>query len=235
MALYQIDVKLAELTSLDLASKNTKQSIQEIAMETLNDCVGDSQRLDCAKTLYWEYPIVNSNVIANALAVSEHTMRKLVKDSSVFISCRECGGCEVEVKVESRTDMLNIRTGRCHRDIGVCDECLTERNMKKAADELQSYEKSKRAQIRLAQLKRMPYKEYLQSPEWDDLRWRTKRRVNWKCQLCNKDKATLNVHHKTYERIGEELPSDLIVLCKGCHAKFHDKESRNEKEHDTDS
>lgn len=23
--------------------------------------------------------------------------------------------------------------------------------------------------------------------------------------------------------IGEELPSDLIVLCKGCHAKFHDK------------
>lgn len=48
------------------------------------------------------------------------------------------------------------------------------------------------------------------------------RRADYKCQLCNRE-GTMNVHHKTYERLGEEQLNDLIVLCQDCHAKFHDK------------
>ena len=45
---------------------------------------------------------------------------------------------------------------------------------------------------------------------------------NCKCQLCNKS-GELNVHHRTYERRGEESYSDLITLCEDCHTLFHNQ------------
>lgn len=34
----------------------------------------------------------------------------------------------------------------------------------------------------------------------------------------------IDVHHRTYERLGFERLSDLAVLCRGCHAIEHGKE-----------
>jgi 5-methylcytosine-specific restriction endonuclease McrA len=70
------------------------------------------------------------------------------------------------------------------------------------------------------------YKEYIKSPEWKETSRKAKERVDYHCQLCNKEgnDTTLNTHHNNYERLGLELDSDLIVLCKKCHAKFHDVE-----------
>lgn len=31
----------------------------------------------------------------------------------------------------------------------------------------------------------------------------------------------LTVHHKTYSRLGKELPIDVVVLCKSCHDRHH--------------
>ena len=40
------------------------------------------------------------------------------------------------------------------------------------------------------------------------------------CELCpNRD--SLQVHHKTYERYGQELLTDLVALCRECHARHH--------------
>ena len=39
--------------------------------------------------------------------------------------------------------------------------------------------------------------------------------------MCEGQEA-LNTHHKTYRNLGNELPDDLIVLCREDHAKFHD-------------
>jgi 5-methylcytosine-specific restriction endonuclease McrA len=36
----------------------------------------------------------------------------------------------------------------------------------------------------------------------------------------------LEVHHRTYERVGEERPADVIALCKACHEKHHDRHDR---------
>gem|GEM_PF-4331542 len=36
--------------------------------------------------------------------------------------------------------------------------------------------------------------------------------------------AILNLHHKTYERIGNEKIRDLVCLCQQCHHKLHEKE-----------
>lgn len=70
------------------------------------------------------------------------------------------------------------------------------------------------------------YEDYLQSDIWKEKSDAAKARAGWKCQLNVKhSNKVLHTHHRTYERIGNELDTDLIVLCNGCHKKFHSKES----------
>lgn len=73
----------------------------------------------------------------------------------------------------------------------------------------------------LHELKTMPYVDYLRSDHWKRTRKDALERVNYRCQLCNKE-GSLHVHHRTYERRGEERPEDLTVLCADCHKMFHD-------------
>jgi hypothetical protein len=72
---------------------------------------------------------------------------------------------------------------------------------------------------RLRDLRTMPYREYLQTPEWRARTEETYARFGFRCALCN-DGRDLNAHHRTYERLGCELPTDLTALCAGCHALF---------------
>lgn len=65
------------------------------------------------------------------------------------------------------------------------------------------------------------YTEYLRSPHWQQVRRAAIDRAGYRCQICN-NPHRLQVHHRTYERKGHELPEDLIVLCDRCHAKFHE-------------
>lgn len=76
---------------------------------------------------------------------------------------------------------------------------------------------------RVLELRRMPYAEYLKTPEWQKKRRKALATSGMKCQMCSATNKPLNVHHNTYERLGYERPSDLIVLCVDCHAKHHDK------------
>lgn len=71
------------------------------------------------------------------------------------------------------------------------------------------------------EISKLPYKEYLQTDHWKNLRKSKLKQSGFKCQLCSSNKE-LHVHHNTYERKGYEYLSDLVVLCGNCHAKFHD-------------
>jgi hypothetical protein len=73
---------------------------------------------------------------------------------------------------------------------------------------------------RLRALKTMPYPQYLQTPEWKAYREVALRRAWYRCQMCESDQTPLYVHHRTYKRRGEEVPEDLCVLCRSCHALF---------------
>lgn len=73
---------------------------------------------------------------------------------------------------------------------------------------------------RIDELRSMPYGEYLRTPEWRIRRDMRRELAGNRCELCNGDKS-LHVHHRTYERRGEERLADLIVLCADCHSKFH--------------
>ncbi len=66
------------------------------------------------------------------------------------------------------------------------------------------------------------YYDYMQSAEWRERANAAKRRVGHRCQVCNRPATavTLVVHHRTYERLGQERAEDLTVLCRDCHALY---------------
>jgi len=48
-----------------------------------------------------------------------------------------------------------------------------------------------------------------------------------KCQKCGFSSTTLETHHLNYKNFGREKMSDLIVLCKPCHAEADEKRVRD--------
>lgn len=65
------------------------------------------------------------------------------------------------------------------------------------------------------------YQRYIRSGRWARTR---KRYYKWHgrhCHRCGKRRCRLELHHKTYERLGRERMSDLIALCEDCHHAAH--------------
>ncbi len=69
--------------------------------------------------------------------------------------------------------------------------------------------------------RRQLYENHLKSQKWRDLRQLVIERENGVCQGCRKSKIT-QVHHRNYERLGDELLTDLYGFCESCHKKTHD-------------
>jgi hypothetical protein len=73
------------------------------------------------------------------------------------------------------------------------------------------------------------YNDYLRSDWWQYIRVQALDAAGWRCEYRNwqrtgrRCKATehLDVHHLTYERLGDEQPEDLIVLCRRHHTYVH--------------
>jgi hypothetical protein len=74
---------------------------------------------------------------------------------------------------------------------------------------------------RLDELRAMPYRLYLRTPEWKRTRAAALLRAGNACSLDVTHTENLEVHHRTYERLGEELVTDLVVLCHSCHELHH--------------
>lgn len=70
--------------------------------------------------------------------------------------------------------------------------------------------------------RRAEYQAYLRTPEWQARRQVALAAALNRCQVCN-GAERLDVHHRTYERIFNELPTDLTVLCRNCHSLYHGK------------
>ena len=60
------------------------------------------------------------------------------------------------------------------------------------------------------------YTDYLHSSAWRARRAAKIEQAHHRCEHC-KETDRLSVHHLTYERLGNEDPRDLVVLCESCH------------------
>jgi hypothetical protein len=92
----------------------------------------------------------------------------------------------------------------------------------------------KRRRARWLKLQEQGYKDYadyLRSSHW--ARKKAEYRASELPQACMCGEENVQLHHKTYERIGAELLTDLEPLCGRCHAAVHSLEYRGEMTLDT--
>lgn len=73
--------------------------------------------------------------------------------------------------------------------------------------------------LALARLGLPNYRAYLQGDHWQRLRARHLTEYGSKCHNCGAQPVEL--HHLTYERLGNESMSDLVALCDECHEGAH--------------
>lgn len=142
-----------------------------------------------------------------------------MKPTPQYVEC-VCIDCETNVlrQVSSRSKKEELK----RNNKVVCEVCKNERDVRIESYTKQEYRIFENKKIEVEKLKAMPYKEYLQTDHWKKKRLQALKRYNFRCQTCNSNNK-LHVHHRTYERRGEELITDLICLCDKCHSKFHDK------------
>lgn len=72
--------------------------------------------------------------------------------------------------------------------------------------------------------RKFSYSRYRRSTHWRELRLKVLERDGYRCQGCKAtaQQKVLEVHHKTYRRVGRERMEDLITLCQRCHATEHE-------------
>ena len=76
---------------------------------------------------------------------------------------------------------------------------------------------------RLKTLGHKTYRNYLASDHWQTVR---DSYLATNGQLCGAGCGRIgqHLHHKTYERLGREELTDLILLCASCHENVHQRE-----------
>lgn len=176
--------------------------------------------------LYW---------ISKELAWIVRTARKLIALPGPFypspqefeFPCQSCRTPSI-IQVKSWKEYEDVwpytpsgKSKKNHWKKPLCDSCKIENVESERRKDKEYHEHRKQQSEYLECLRTMPYKDYLQTDHWKQTRLKSLRRSNFRCQLCNKE-GRLNVHHRTYENLGWEFPSDLITLCEACHAKHHD-------------
>jgi 5-methylcytosine-specific restriction endonuclease McrA len=68
------------------------------------------------------------------------------------------------------------------------------------------------------------YRAYLASDHWSDLRRRYWQSRLPKCCYACGSKGHLDLHHRTYKRVGNERLTDLTLVCRECHQRIHERE-----------
>jgi hypothetical protein len=64
------------------------------------------------------------------------------------------------------------------------------------------------------------YEAYISSATWRKKANAAKARALWQCQGCGRPQGVvhLEAHHRTYVRLGFEIPEDITILCREtCH------------------
>jgi hypothetical protein len=71
------------------------------------------------------------------------------------------------------------------------------------------------------------YQTYIKSKAWKERAGRKRLEVGMRCQICNRGiwETVLDVHHRTYDRLGHEHPNDMTVLCREDH-ELYEKHNR---------
>lgn len=74
--------------------------------------------------------------------------------------------------------------------------------------------------------RRRRYQKSIKTLRFKKLRAKVLERDNHTCQVCHaggRPGNELEVHHKTYDRLGREDMDDLVTVHSSCHGRLHDE------------
>jgi 5-methylcytosine-specific restriction endonuclease McrA len=65
---------------------------------------------------------------------------------------------------------------------------------------------------------RSHYEKHIRSARWRNTKAAIIKLREGRCEHCQRRTTDIELHHKTYERLGRERIADLELLCRTCHA-----------------
>jgi hypothetical protein len=233
-----VHLAVADVKAIEPLYKEAQHNVY-LQVEELKQSIGDDSSLQeqVIAHLYWFESYVLVASISDAFKIDQVQVRRIACQQYPDIRCLQCNSLlidpenkrprrsllctpctiinrtsesaqEIETRVTKAKRVRKAKTQKAERDKAMVNHL----DKKKTLEERDA---------RIKELRAMPYVEYLQTSEWKNKRLKTLKRSGYHCQLCNKSDVMLNVHHRTYERLGCERIGDLITLCHDCHEKFH--------------
>ncbi len=154
----------------------------------------------------------------------EHEYQRLTKMSHCKQARMQCAQCGQAIGNAIRHDLLEVpfdslpEFDQEFRDLfWKRKQEIREERIKNEQAKLESIELDRKAE---KESRRLFYEEYLQSEKWKAIRRLVIDRENGICQGCRKSRIS-EIHHATYDHLGDELLFELIGLCRDCHKKTH--------------
>lgn len=203
-----------------------KQALQEAkdrlheSVNALPSMLGGNEELkdEIISSLYWFYEEIPAGWLKETFQLKVLSVPPI----QLSIICTECEQ-EFFEQITSLSDLQSKKSSLRRMEKGgypiLCTHCKSVEDKKRKE---WSRAMRQKEEARLQELKSMPYYDYLRTEEWQERRKKALKRAGFRCQVCNIYGVRLNVHHRTYERRGEEDNKDLITLCKNCHTIFHE-------------
>jgi 5-methylcytosine-specific restriction endonuclease McrA len=236
-AVQGIEAIVADMRDAQMVLESLEKRLNERASLLRENTPNEEMFKEVVSYVYWSFPEVSSVALMKAMRgfPSTQVFRRYILPAGSGIRCLKCGQ---ELVFTSREALHNAiqqmeqieEDGRWEEWRLLCKKCeakhFTEGREQYAA-RVAEWKALRHAEVaadqkRLVELKSMNYRDYLRTPEWQNRRIQHLRSAGFSCQVCNARNTELHVHHRDYRRIGEELYQDLIVLCRDCHALFHE-------------
>jgi 5-methylcytosine-specific restriction endonuclease McrA len=201
--------------------------------EILCPFLGDPNSRNDLIALFVEHPRIADDDLADVLGLDITEVMELWEARPISLFDCMSPTCRAPIPVRNRKQLQRLIGVERHFGLKVAAgdliefKTLREMLCESCAQGVQHcHDEERRADVsvrrsRIAQTTKMSFKEYQRIPEWGARRNRVLIRAGYRCELCG-SRGLIDVHHKTYERYGDELLSDLIALCRPCHQKFHD-------------
>lgn len=148
---------------------------------------------------------------------AQTAIRRRTLSSGVVIFALQCLSCGRQIKAVKKDSPEARRLG----DIEPFDESLQQAWHERTRA---FYDERRQAQERQRELDDAAwwrwYSDYLKTTAWRLKRQAVLTRANNWCEGCAARQAT-QVHHKTYDHVGNELLFELVAVCDECHHILH--------------
>ena len=133
----------------------------------------------------------------------------------------QCARCGVADRMNRADLKVDPRTA-APKNQELADSWIDRRNrrFKQLRDQQQKREESAREAVNREWRHR--YESHMNSPKWREIRSRVLERAAGLCEGCRMRKP-VQVHHRSYDNLGNEFLWELAAVCLECHERFHQK------------